>query len=30
MVGERAIPGVFFKFDIEPILLTVAEEREDY
>ncbi|KAI9880512.1 MAG: hypothetical protein M1830_002552 [Pleopsidium flavum] len=27
MVGERAIPGVFFKFDIEPILLTVAEER---
>ncbi|KAI9705135.1 MAG: hypothetical protein M1836_006918 [Candelina mexicana] len=27
LVGERSIPGVFFKFDIEPILLTVAEER---
>ncbi len=27
MIGEQQIPGVFFKFDIEPILLTVAEER---
>ncbi|KAI9835059.1 MAG: hypothetical protein M1819_002611 [Sarea resinae] len=27
MVGERQIPGIFFKFDIEPILLTISEER---
>lgn len=27
MVGERNIPGIFFKFDIEPILLTIREER---
>lgn len=26
-MGERNIPGIFFKFDIEPILLTIAEER---
>ncbi|KAI9802652.1 MAG: hypothetical protein M1825_002674 [Sarcosagium campestre] len=26
-VGERNIPGIFFKFDIEPILLLVREER---
>jgi len=25
-VGESQIPGVFVKYDIEPILLTVAEE----
>lgn len=28
-VGERSIPGVFFKFDIEPILLLVKQEREE-
>ena len=27
-MSERAVPGIFFKFDIEPILLTVREERE--
>jgi len=27
-VSERNVPGIFFKFDIEPILLTVSEERE--
>ena len=27
MIGERMIPGIFFKFDIEPILLTVSEEK---
>ncbi|KZF23584.1 DUF1692-domain-containing protein [Xylona heveae TC161] len=27
LVGERSVPGIFFKFDIEPILLTIAEER---
>ena len=26
-VNDRTIPGVFFKFDIEPILLTIREER---
>lgn len=25
-VSEDAVPGIFFKYDIEPILLTVAEE----
>ncbi|KAI9678070.1 MAG: hypothetical protein M1817_006014 [Caeruleum heppii] len=27
LVGERDIPGIFFKYDIEPILLLVAEDR---
>ena len=26
-VHERMVPGIFFKFDIEPILLTIKEER---
>ncbi|TKA73455.1 hypothetical protein B0A49_08079 [Cryomyces minteri] len=26
VVGESQVPGVFVKFDIEPILLTIAEE----
>jgi len=26
-VDERGVPGIFFKFDIEPILLTIREER---
>ncbi|KAI9837683.1 MAG: hypothetical protein M1838_004759 [Thelocarpon superellum] len=30
MVGERSIPGIFFKFDIEPILLLVSEERQGF
>lgn len=29
-VNERNVPGVFFKFDIEPILLDVREEREGW
>ena len=24
---EQSIPGIFFKFDIEPILLTISETR---
>ena len=24
---DRSIPGIFFKFDIEPLLLTIREER---
>jgi len=30
MVGERAVPGVFFKYDIEPMLLTVEENRDGF
>ncbi|MCJ1431031.1 hypothetical protein MMC27_000381 [Xylographa pallens] len=26
-VPEQSIPGIFFKFDIEPILLTISESR---
>ena len=26
-VPESSVPGIFFKFDIEPILLTIREER---
>jgi hypothetical protein len=27
MVGERSVPGIFFKYDIEPMLLSVEETR---
>lgn len=27
-VGHNTIPGIFFKYDIEPILLVVAEQRQ--
>ncbi|GAP91197.1 putative copii-coated vesicle protein [Rosellinia necatrix] len=27
-VGERMVPGLFFKYDIEPILLAVEERRD--
>lgn len=30
MVGERNIPGIFFKYDIEPMLLTVEESRDGF
>lgn len=30
MVGERSVPGVFFKYDIEPMLLTVEESRDSF
>lgn len=26
-VGERSVPGIFFKYEIEPMLLTVEEKR---
>jgi endoplasmic reticulum-Golgi intermediate compartment protein 2 len=29
-VGERSIPGIFFKYDIEPILLNVEEIRDGF
>ena len=29
-VPEQAVPGIFVKFDIEPILLTIAEETEGF
>ena len=27
-INERDVPGIFFKYDIEPILVTVREERD--
>lgn len=30
MVGERSVPGIFFKYDIEPMLLTVEESRDSF
>ncbi|KAG0652908.1 Endoplasmic reticulum-Golgi intermediate compartment 2 [Hyphodiscus hymeniophilus] len=30
IVGERAVPGIFFKYDIEPMLLTVEESRDSF
>ncbi|KAI9742278.1 MAG: hypothetical protein M1818_004178 [Claussenomyces sp. TS43310] len=30
IVNERAIPGIFFKYDIEPMLLTVEESRDSF
>lgn len=29
-VDERTIPGLFFKYDIEPILLTIEERRDSF
>jgi hypothetical protein len=29
-VSEMSIPGIFFKYDIEPILLSVQEERDGF
>ncbi|KAH9906626.1 endoplasmic reticulum vesicle transporter-domain-containing protein [Xylariomycetidae sp. FL2044] len=29
-INERMVPGVFFKYDIEPILLTVEERRDSF
>ncbi|QDS75873.1 hypothetical protein FKW77_001834 [Venturia effusa] len=29
-VGENYIPGIFFKYDIEPLLLVVREDRGDF
>lgn len=29
-VSERVIPGVFFKYDIEPILLQIEESRDSF
>ncbi|PMD23559.1 DUF1692-domain-containing protein [Hyaloscypha hepaticicola] len=30
VIGERAVPGIFFKYDIEPLLLTVEESRDGF
>lgn len=30
IVGERMVPGIFFKYDIEPLLLTVQERRDGF
>ena len=29
-ISERAIPGIFFKYDIEPILLSIEESRDSF
>ena len=29
-IGERTIPGIFVKYDIEPILLNVVETRDSF
>ncbi|CZS96081.1 related to ERV41-component of copii vesicles involved in transport between the ER and golgi complex [Rhynchosporium agropyri] len=29
-VGEYSVPGIFFKYDIEPILLMIDERRESF
>ncbi|EHK98312.1 putative ER-derived vesicles protein 41 [Glarea lozoyensis 74030] len=29
-VNERSVPGIFFKYDIEPMLLTVEESRDSF
>jgi hypothetical protein len=30
IVNERQVPGIFFKYDIEPMLLTVEESRDSF
>ena len=30
IVGERSVPGIFFKYDMEPLLLTVEESRDSF
>ncbi|KAG4031756.1 hypothetical protein MFRU_008g01180 [Monilinia fructicola] len=30
IVGERSVPGIFFKYDIEPLLLAVEESRDGF
>lgn len=29
-INERTIPGIFFKYDIEPILLNIVETRDSF
>jgi hypothetical protein len=29
-ISDRAIPGIFFKYDIEPILLNIVESRDSF
>jgi hypothetical protein len=29
-ISEQMVPGIFFKYDIEPILLTVEEGRDGF
>ncbi|KAI1495037.1 endoplasmic reticulum vesicle transporter-domain-containing protein [Biscogniauxia mediterranea] len=29
-ISERMVPGIFFKYDIEPILLTIEERRDSF
>lgn len=29
-INEQTIPGIFFKYDIEPILLNIVESRDSF
>lgn len=29
-IGENTVPGIFFKYDIEPLLLTIDERRDGF
>lgn len=29
-IGEQAVPGIFVKYDIEPLLLSVEEKRDGF
>ena len=30
MIDERSVPGIFFKYDIEPVLLSIEESRDSF
>lgn len=29
-IDERTVPGIFFKYDIEPLMLTIEERRDSF
>jgi endoplasmic reticulum-Golgi intermediate compartment protein 2 len=29
-IGENVVPGIFFKYDIEPLMLTIDERRDSF
>lgn len=30
MIGENMVPGIFFKYDIEPLMLRIIERRDSF
>lgn len=30
LIGERSVPGIFFKFDLEPIMLLITDHRSSF